>query len=90
VTYRKHVAQDDGFSEPVFPTPVYRMACCDCGLVHTLRFSVAEITAVHPDGSFEISPKPAPERYRVMFQAARNNRSTAAIRREQRKREAKA
>lgn len=79
--YRKHVAQDDGFSEPVFPTAVFRMACCDCGLVHTMRFSVVEVTTTHPDGSFEISDAPAPERYRVMFRAARNNRATAAMRR---------
>ena len=90
VKYDQHSAQADGFSAPVFPTAVYRMACCDCGLVHTMRFSVVEVTTTHPDGSFEISDAPAPERYRVMFRAARNNRATAAMRRWRKKREGEA
>jgi hypothetical protein len=77
-----------GFSNPIFPKPVYRMACCDCGLVHTLKFSVVEVVKNNPNGSFEIAQQPAPKKYRVMFQAARNNRATAAMRREQKKREA--
>ena len=46
----------------------YKMACCDCGLVHTINFRVTK-------------------KGRVLFQAFRNNRSTAAVRRERKKRE---
>lgn len=88
--YDQYSAQEDGFSPPVFPVAVYRMACCDCGLVHMMRFSVVEVTATHPDGSFEISDEPAPAKYRVMFRAARNNRATAAMRRWRKKREEQA
>lgn len=46
----------------------YRMACCDCGLVHTMDFRV------HGGA--------------IQFRAYRNERSTAAMRRERKKREA--
>lgn len=39
----------------------YKMACCDCGLVHVLNFRVVK--------------------GRAQFNAARNNRSTALMRR---------
>jgi hypothetical protein len=43
----------------------YKMACCDCGLVHSMDFRVYK--------------------GRVQFKAARNKRSTAALRRERAK-----
>lgn len=43
----------------------YRMACCDCGLVHDMQFRV----------------KRNGERLYVVFRAKRNNRATAGIRR---------
>lgn len=30
--------QEDGWTEWVHPLGGYRMACCDCGLVHDLEF----------------------------------------------------
>lgn len=39
----------------------YKIACCDCGLVHTFNFSIY--------------------RGHVFYQAVRNNRSTAMMRR---------
>lgn len=39
----------------------YQLACCDCGLVHTLNFRV--------------------RKKKIQFQAFRNNRSTAMMRR---------
>ncbi len=45
----------------------YRMACCDCGLVHELDFNVTDDML-------------------VQFRAWRNERATAAKRREMRKR----
>lgn len=43
----------------------YKMACCDCGLVHTINFRIY--------------------RRRVQFQAFRNERSTALMRRHDKK-----
>ena len=54
-------------------TPVmqdYKLACCDCGLVHKVTFRVVQI------GTEEV----------LQFKTARDNRSTAALRREMRKR----
>lgn len=38
--YRKETAGPDGWSEWVHPLKPYRMACCDCGLVHELEFRI--------------------------------------------------
>ena len=43
----------------------YKMACCDCGLVHMVDFRIKD--------------------KRVWFRVRRNNRATAAIRREMKK-----
>jgi hypothetical protein len=43
----------------------YKMACCDCGLVHTVNFRIV----------------PWGRGRKVQFQAYRNNRSTALMRR---------
>lgn len=51
----------------------YKMACCDCGLVHILDFKVID----ENDHEKEI------DNVRVLFKADRNNRSTAQIRRHQ-------
>lgn len=47
----------------------YRMMCCDCGLVHTIDFKLV------PYGSGK----------KIIFQAARDERATAASRRERKK-----
>lgn len=49
----------------------YKMRCCDCGLVHTMNFRVV-VQVVLKSGQI---------RHKVQFQAARNNRATAAVRR---------
>lgn len=43
----------------------YKMACCDCGLVHRLDFKVVPYGRGH----------------KVMFRVFRDNRSTAMVRR---------
>lgn len=62
--------------EWVQPIPEgYKLQCCDCGLVHRLDFRVSAygIAGVGPE-------------YRVQFRVFRDNRATAAVRRERRKR----
>jgi hypothetical protein len=35
------VENDNGWSDWIAPTMrIYKMACCDCGLVHNLQFKV--------------------------------------------------
>jgi hypothetical protein len=80
--YRKHSAGTDGWSAEVYPVmhKPYRMACCECGLVHDIRFKVNRVTARHTGGSFDCEELD-PEEYRVSMQVRRNNRSTAQLRR---------
>lgn len=71
----------DGWSGWVSPTlvsPYYRMMCCDCGLVHELKFKF--FTNVRYAGNGFWSGKLA-KGVKVMFKARRNNRSTALARR---------
>ena len=68
--YEKLKVNPDGWSD--WQRPIhgrgqrnYRMACCDCGLVHEMQFRVIELRG----------------RQRVLFKAKRNNRATAGIKR---------
>jgi len=61
----KYLKQKDG--EWVQPIPKgYKMACCDCGLVHTMNFKVIK----YGNG-----------KTKIQFQAFRNARSTGQMRR---------
>jgi hypothetical protein len=76
------VEGDDGWTRWISPRPgIYRMACCDCGLVHDMQFKVVKVIKGNPEKEdweyIELDPK----KYRVIFRAKRNNRSTAALRR---------
>ena len=62
-------AQDGEWIQPRMRE--YRMKCCDCGLVHVLRFRVIENNRGN--------------RRKVQFQAFRDERCTAASRREAKK-----
>lgn len=79
--YKRMVESDKGgWSDWVYPLQNYRMACCDCGLVHELQFGVLKHVSGNPNGTFiakqlEFGP------YRVEFRARRNERSTSAVRR---------
>jgi hypothetical protein len=58
----------------------YKMACCDCGLVHNMQFKVVRVTKTMRDGSWTYAAVKG-GKVRVMFRAQRNTRSTAALRR---------
>jgi len=58
----------------------YKMACCDCGLVHDIHFDAIKVTRKYKDGSYYCEVLD-PNKYRVMFRVRRNNRSTAMVRR---------
>ena len=55
---------EDGWSDWIRPLPNYRLACCDCGLVHKMDFQIVG------------RGKSA----KVVFRARRNNRSTTMLR----------
>jgi hypothetical protein len=38
--FRVETEGEDGWSDWIHPLPGYKMACCDCGLVHNLEFRV--------------------------------------------------
>ena len=40
--YQPEVENDDGWTEWIRPLDGYKMACCDCDLVHNLQFDVDE------------------------------------------------
>lgn len=64
--YYKHTAGEDGYSEWIQPVRKgYKLACCDCGLVHNVDFRT--------------------QRGKIQFRVSRNERSTAAVRREKAK-----
>jgi hypothetical protein len=69
------VAGPDGWSEWTQPKRNgYRLACCDCGLVHEMQFRLV----------------PAANGHGIQFRCRRDKRTTAALRREDRRRQARA
>lgn len=77
----------DGWSD--WQSPVmrhYKMACCDCGLVHNMQFRVLKVNR-KVKGGFEGTKING---VRIQFRASRNNRSTALVRRNHKKHSRKA
>lgn len=75
------------YSEWIFPTKTHRMTCCDCGLVHDMQFKAIEAKRLRGKAkkagvSHLVRDVPHLD---VMFRARRNERSTAAARRERKK-----
>ena len=69
--YTKLLPDDDGWC--AWQSPIhgngkrnYRLACCDCKLVHEIQFRIKK----RRNGRFD-----------VVFRASRNNRATSALRR---------
>ncbi len=66
MTKRKYPDIRDG--EWIHPLKGYRMACCDCGLVHHIDFRIVQHKG----------------RNRIVFAGTRDRRATAAMRRSKR------
>jgi hypothetical protein len=67
----------------------YQMACCDCGLVHTLAFKVlkqGKLVKEYTDGNhiYEYVEVKNPK-YQVSLKARRDNRATGQLRRRRKK-----
>ena len=72
---------DTGWSDLILPVMKgYKMACCDCGLVHELDFEVFAITGQTEAGVFTLRPLTDDEA-QVAFKARRDNRATGQKRR---------
>lgn len=80
--YRKEVAGREVW--PVMKD--YKMACCDCGLVHNITFKTAVVVLQNKKGSF-IAEEQKGKKFRVMMKVTRNNRATGQVRRHMRKEE---
>lgn len=73
--------RENGWSDWLSPKMSgYRMACCDCGLVHELDFSVARVVKTGDDGNDLVRPLDSKKNI-VIFRARRHNRSTGQVRR---------
>lgn len=71
---------DTGYSEWLSPVMGgYKLACCDCGLVHDIDFQVVKVLKTHRDGTWEHGDPI--KGHRVLFRARRNKRSTGQVRR---------
>lgn len=77
--YRQAI--DDEIIVPVMEG--YKMACCDCGLVHDIDFKIME-ERIEADGSVMLTPTKK-KGLTVAFRATRNVRSTAQLRRHRHK-----
>ncbi len=81
--YKQHVANSKGWSE--WETPVmrgYKLACCDCGLVHGMEFQVLKVTKWL--GRRTWRGKQVSD-HKVAFRVRRLNRATAQVRRHMKK-----
>ncbi len=79
--FKRETAQRDGWSEEITPQMKgYKMACCDCGLVHDMDFMCVKVLERKQDGSLKVVEL-GPKKYRVTFRCRRNNRSTGQMRR---------
>lgn len=68
-------------NERVYPVMKgYRMACCDCGLVHKIDFTAVQVTRRYKNGSWRYRELD-PAKFRVVFEADRHERATAQVRR---------
>jgi hypothetical protein len=71
-------------NEEVFPQMQgYRMACCDCGLVHVMNFRVVEVVG-QADEVYSVAEPDNAEALRIVLTATRDDEETERIRSDQR------
>jgi len=84
--YLPAIERDDDWTDWQHPQPGYRMACCDCGLVHDMQFKAFRPTRRKAKPGY-ICVGPEIKGARIMFRASRNMRATAQIRRHKNKKQ---
>lgn len=45
--FRREQEGEDGWTDWISPRPGYKLACCDCGLVHDMEFRVDDLGRVN-------------------------------------------
>jgi hypothetical protein len=79
--FKTELEEENGWSRWVPPMMKgYRMACCDCGLVHDMEFRVVKVSKTLADGTWEHGEPLDSAKFRVMFRAKRNNHSSGRLR----------
>lgn len=69
--------EDDELITPTMDE--YKLGCCDCGLVHRLKFRAIRVLEEKDNGDFEYEEL-EPKEYRVVFSGQRDSKSTSALR----------
>ncbi len=82
--FNKVVETDTGWSDWIMPTPrrSYKMACCDCGLVHDMQFEPVEVKRKR-GGWTEVLSVLDPQNHWFRMRARRNDRLTEKLRAEE-------
>lgn len=76
--FKKYEGPPGTWTEWIAPRmKLYRMGCCDCGLVHDMQFKILRVTKRKSGGWFDGDKAPG---HRVLVRVKRNNRSTARMR----------
>lgn len=89
--YRQEYSEGDGWTRWVTPEKsLYKMACCDCGLVHRLQFRSIKTSRENARGEFTIERVRKGKTERIQFRAARAKRETSAHRRNRKFKEKRA
>lgn len=79
--FKQEIATDGEWTDWITPIMTgYKMACCDCGLVHNIDFQATKVIEKFPDGTWDHEPLDIDD-YRIQLRVSRNNRSTGQIRR---------
>lgn len=64
--YRVEVEKEDGWSDWIHPLPGYKMACCDCGLVHNLEFRIDDLGQINFRASRNVRSTAQKRRYKKL------------------------
>ena len=76
--YKQEYAQQDGWSRWISPRMNdYKLACCDCGLVHEVKFKPMQVTSRRGNGVWSGRPIAG---VKVLMKVRRLNRATATMR----------
>jgi hypothetical protein len=85
VKFQEPKAKESGWT--TWQCPVmrgYKLACCDCGLVHGMDFRIGRVVKRYKDGRIKIEFL-SKKKYRVEFRVCRDEKCTDEMRRKMRR-----
>jgi len=81
--HQRPKVNDDGWCEWIYPyMDDYRLACCDCGLVHQMQLKIVRVK--HLSNKTMLVKDSKATSLTVAFRAKRHERATAQTRRHKR------